>query len=248
MGEHPLRTRNLFDPHGTEPYRLSRTKLEQFLQCPRCFYLDRRKGIEPPDGMSPTLNIAVDILMKREFDRARGLREPHAVMRSHGIDSIPLHHPDLDQWRDASRGIAFLHRASNFLFFGAVDDVWVEPDGTLIIVDYKAMSTAVGNVPDLQRKDSYKRQLEMYQWLFRQNGFSVSTVGYIVYANADRGRDLFDGKLEFTTTVLPHRAPADWVDDALVEARACLMKESLPSPHPLCPWCAYRKAAATIET
>ncbi len=248
MNEENVRTRNIFDPaDGQHPFKLSRSKLEQFLQCPRCFYLDRRLGIERPDWPSPTLNIAVDQLMKREFDLSRGKGEAHPLMQLYDVEALPLQHPDLAQWRDAQRGISFLHEPSNFLFFGAVDDVWVDTDGQLMIVDYKATSTVAGASVDLRGKDSYKRQLEMYQWLFRQNGFAVSPVGYLVFANADRGRDTFDGRLEFTLSVLPYQGDTDWVADALVEAKTALMKEELPMPHPTCEWCGYRRIARNVE-
>jgi len=62
------RKRNLFDPASSEPFPLSRSKIEFFLKCPRCFYLDRRLGVKPPGMPSMTLNRAVDSLMKAEFD------------------------------------------------------------------------------------------------------------------------------------------------------------------------------------
>ena len=46
------RTRNLFDPKSKTPFRLSRTKLDLFLSCPRCFYLDRRLGVGPAARLS----------------------------------------------------------------------------------------------------------------------------------------------------------------------------------------------------
>jgi len=43
-----MRTRNLYKPGSGKPYGLSRSRLENFLNCPRCFYIDRRLGVEPP--------------------------------------------------------------------------------------------------------------------------------------------------------------------------------------------------------
>ena len=62
------RTRNIFDPKSKEPFRLSRSRLELFVDCPRCFYLDRRLGTDRPPGFPFTLNSAVDTLLKKEFD------------------------------------------------------------------------------------------------------------------------------------------------------------------------------------
>ena len=42
--------KHLFDPDSTEPFKLSRSGLELFHDCPRCFYLDKRLGIGRPGG------------------------------------------------------------------------------------------------------------------------------------------------------------------------------------------------------
>ena len=62
------RTRNLFDPTSKEPFRLSRSKIDLFISCPRCFYQDRRLGVAQPPGYPFNLNSAVDTLLKKEFD------------------------------------------------------------------------------------------------------------------------------------------------------------------------------------
>jgi hypothetical protein len=35
------RSRNLYKPNTDKPFKLSRTKIERFMNCPRCFYVDR---------------------------------------------------------------------------------------------------------------------------------------------------------------------------------------------------------------
>ena len=72
------------------------------------------------------------------------------------------------------------------------------PDGELIVVDYKATSKNKEVSIDSDWQISYKRQLEVYQWLLRQNGFAVSDTGYFVYTNARLDVDGFGDKLEFT--------------------------------------------------
>ena len=49
-------------------YKLSRSKVDFFLNCSRCFYMDRRLGIAQPPGFPFNLNSAVDNLLKNEFD------------------------------------------------------------------------------------------------------------------------------------------------------------------------------------
>lgn len=237
--------RILFDPSSASPFPLSRSKLELFLECPRCFYLDRRHGIARPDGPPFSLNLTVDALMKKEFDTYRLRGEPHPVMRSYGVDAIPLRHADLSTWRDTPTGIRAIHGPSNFEVFGLVDDVWQMQDGSIAVVDYKATSTA--STITLDERYGYKRQLEVYQWLFRNNGFTVSDTAYFVFVNATRDREAFDRSLEFTMQILPHIGSTSWIDDALRGAKECLMGEMPPPSVSDCEWCNYRKAAIQIE-
>jgi hypothetical protein len=243
----PTRTRNLYRPGAPEPYKLSRSKLEGFLRCPRCFYLDRRLGIGQPQGPTPSLNVAVDALMKREFDAYRARGEAHELMLRYGVEAVPLRHPDLEEWRDNARGVQHLHASTNLLVHGSIDDAWITPEGKLHVVDYKATSFAGTVSMDGPWREAYKRQIEIYQWLLRQRGYDVSDIGYFVFVNADKQKAAFDGKLEFVTVILPYVGDASWVDEALQEAHTCLCRQTPPQPNPACEWCGYRKSASSVE-
>jgi hypothetical protein len=233
----------MYSALSPKPYRLSRSGLELFLQCARCFFLDRRLGIRRPGEFSMSLYTAVDQLLKREFDAYRARGEQHPVMTLNGIDAVPFTHPDMEEWRDASRGIRTLHEPTNFSVYGAVDDVWVEPSGRLMVADYKATSSAYAPGTGGRWAGSYARQLETYQWILRRMGYEVSAIGYLVFANADRSLQALDGRLNFSLTALPVTGNDSWVDDALVEAKRCLDAANPPPAHPDCEWCAYRRAA-----
>ncbi|MDD4351787.1 MAG: PD-(D/E)XK nuclease family protein [Candidatus Gracilibacteria bacterium] len=244
----PPRTRNLFNPASKEAFRLSRSKLDLFLNCPRCFYLDRRLGVDQVPGYPFSLNSAVDALLKKEFDLYRERGEAHPEMSKAGIEAVPYQDARLEEWRDALRGgITFLHPESKFLVTGGIDDVWVNKQGELIIVDYKATSKKEEVNLDADWQIGYKRQMEIYQWLFRQNGFRVSKTGYFVYCNGDTSKDSFDKKLEFEIKIIPYTGKDDWIGAALVAARKCLEGNKLPQASPDCDFCKYRQAAKEAE-
>lgn len=240
-----MRTRNMYDPASVDPYPLSRSKLELFLECPRCFSLDRKSGIGRPDGPPFSLNLAVDALLKKEFDLYRARNEPHPMMTTCGVEAIPFRHKDFLMWRDSPEGMRVLHGPSNFLFFGIPDDIWVNEKGELHVVDYKATSTMA--TLSLDGREGYKRQMECYQWLLRNLGFTVSNTGYIVYANAVKDKDMFDRTLEFTMQMLPYEGSDSWIEDALVGAHECLQSETIPPSVEGCEWCAYRRDAKSVE-
>jgi len=240
----PKRSRNLFDPRSDIPFKLSRTKLDLFLNCPRCFYLDRRLGVSQPPGYPFSLNSAVDKLLKKEFDRHRAAGTPHPLMKAYGINAVPFMDSRMDTWRDAlGGGIQYLHGPTNLLLTGAIDDVWADENGELSVVDYKATAKDSEVTIDADWQIGYRRQMEIYQWLFRQNGFPVCDTGYFVYCNGNTDKEAFDGKLEFDVKILPYAGNADWGSDALEGARTCLESAVLPEPGAECDFCSYREAA-----
>ncbi|MCX6791384.1 MAG: PD-(D/E)XK nuclease family protein [Candidatus Gribaldobacteria bacterium] len=165
----PRKTRNLYKPQSDFPYRVSRSKVDLFLNCPRCYYLDAKLGVGQPPGYPFTLNSAVDKLLKKEFDLHRAKKVAHPLMKNYGLDAVPLAHEKMDQWRDAlTGGITFVHKETNFYLTGGVDDVWVNPQGEFIIVDYKATAKEGEVSLDAEWQIGYKRQMEFYQWLLKQ--------------------------------------------------------------------------------
>lgn len=238
--------RNLYDPESTEPFRLSRSGIDLFVNCPRCFYLDKRLGIGRPSGPPFTLNSAVDALLKKEFDIHRQKNEPHDLMKKFGIDAIPFTHADLDKWRANFVGVQYLHEPTNLLITGAVDDVWINPKKELIVVDYKATAKSGEITLDDEWKIGYKRQMEVYQWLLRANGFKVNKTGYFVYANGRKDLDVFDGKLEFELTLLPYTGDDGWVEGRILEIKKCLESPKIPGPGAECEYCAYREAVSSV--
>jgi CRISPR/Cas system-associated exonuclease Cas4 (RecB family) len=240
------RVRNIFNPQSKTPFNLSRSKLENFQNCQRCFYLDRRLGVGQPPGYPFNLNSAVDTLLKKEFDVHRAGHTKHPLMESFGIDAVPFEHEQIDIWRDPFKGVQYYHEPSGFTLTGGVDDIWQTPDGKLIVVDYKATSKNGEVSLDAPWQIGYKRQIEMYQWLLRKNGFDVSNTGYFVYANGNTDVDAFDAKLEFDIKIIPYEGDDSWVEQALLDARKVLESEKLPQANPDCDFCNYRKATQDV--
>lgn len=233
--------------HAKTPFKVSRSKIDFFLECPRCFWMDRRLGIQRPDTPPFNINKAVDELMKTEFDAYRVKQEPHPWMTEFGVDAVPFAHDDMDKWRANFTGVQALHEPTNLLIFGAVDDVWVTPDGQLIVVDYKATAKK-DEITELNNgwHIAYKRQMEVYQWLLRQNGFTVHPTGYFVYANGKADLDGFFNKVEFRTNVIPYTGDDSWVEPTILKLKACLDQDEIPQNSIDCEYCNYAKSRTML--
>ena len=233
--------------YGGSNWSLSRGKIDLFTECPRCFFVDNRLGTKRPPGFPFNLNTAVDTLLKKEFDGHRASQTPHPLCVQYGVDAVPFDHPAMDAWRDAlKRGVQFNHPATGLLVRGGVDDVWMGADGQLIVVDYKATSKDKKIVAlDEDWHSGYKRQMEVYQWLLRQNGFTVSDTGYFVYCNASQDEKAFDGVLKFDITLVPHVGDVSWIEQTLLAIKDCLDSDDIPASSKECDYCRYRNAAGT---
>jgi len=239
-----------YKPGQTAPFKVSRSKIELFKQCPRCFWLDVRLKIKQPSGPPFNINKAIDELFKKEFDSYRIKGEPHPLMVEYQVDAIPFTHDKLEDWRETFVGVQAPHKPTNLLVFGAVDDLWVDSAGEVIVVDYKATAKdkEVGISSGWQI--SYKRQVEVYQWLLKQNGLAVSETAYFVYTNGRMDLDGFYDKVEFRTKVIPYKGSTDWVEPTLLQMKACMDGDMPPMGESImggpCEFCTYARQRAEL--
>ena len=230
-----------FIPNDPRIYKVSRSKIDLYINCPRCFYLDRRLNIKRPSGPPFNINSAVDKLLKSEFDVHRAQGTKHPIHDEYGVDAIPAPHDDLDKWRENFHGIQYLHQPTNLLLFGAIDDLWVNSKGEYMVVDYKATAKK-DPVIELGHEtwhDQYRRQIEFYQWLLRQNGYKVSNTGYWVYCTGDPEKKSFNKKAEFRVHLISYEGNDSWVEDAVNSAYTCLISDKIPPVSESCEYCSY---------
>ncbi len=241
------RSKNIYDPNSSEPFVLSRSKIDSFLNCPRCFYIDRRLGVGTPPGYPFALNSAVDHLLKQEFDIYRAEGTKHPLLEKYNVDAKPAKREELDEWRENFKGVRYHHKPTNFIITGAIDDLWIDGKGDYVVVDYKATSKDE-EIVELNKdwQDSYKWQMEIYQWLLRNNGLPVSDVGYFVYCNGRTDLKAFDGKIEFDVTLIPYKGSDDWIESVLYRAKETLDSDYLPKSSPECDFCLYRKEVDNV--
>ena len=224
--------------------KISRSAVEKYLNCQRCFILQYKHKVSLR-SLPFTLNSAVDNLCKNEFDYYRQKQEPHPLFIEHNIDAVPFKHPDMERWRNFRQGIGHIDENEGYNFYGAIDDVWVKPDGELILSDVKSTSKndfdwdktwATYDYPK-----GYRRQLEMYQWIFRKNGFKVSDTGYLVYYNGLKNEPMFNQELKFELHLVKLDCNADWVEETVIAAKDLLESNIYPNGSRDCDTCQYLK-------
>ena len=234
--------------YGGKSWKLSRSKIDLFLECPRCFYVDNKLGVKRPPGFPFAINSAVDQLLKQEFDIHRVKGEQHPLQKQYGIDAIPAPHAELDKWRENFVGVQYVHPKTGMKITGAIDDLWVNSKGEYIVVDYKATAKAEAVTKlDKDWQDGYKRQMEVYQWLLRQKGLAVSNTGYFVYCTGRLDREAFDGRIDFDVNLIDYTGDDSWVEKTIIKAKKVLEKDEMPKSSKDCDYCAYFNARGGLE-
>ena len=242
-----IRTRNIYSPESDKPFKLSRSKVDNYVSCRRCFYIDRKLGVGQPPGFPFNINSAVDELLKKEFDQYRAKGKPHPYMKSVDRNLIPYQHEMLDEWRENFKGVQYLHEETNFLLTGAVDDLWFDLDSEeVVVVDYKATSKNSDVTIDADWQQGYRRQMDFYQWLLRKNNLKVSDIGYFVYCNGDKQQPVFDNKVHFDVSVLEYKGDDSWIEGTLVDIKKLLDQNSVPDYTEKCDYCNYIKDTESV--
>ena len=218
------------------------------------------------------LNTQVDELLKKEFDVHRAAEIPHPYMVQFGLGHlVPLKHEMMDDWRNNRKGVRTAKHGLEL--FGSVDDIWCDPKegGEWFVVDYKATASADEMTAELFFEDVYKgsyvRQLAIYQWLLRELGAPVSSKGYFVYENGNKAVDsLMDGGTDAAPRGIPlkpvrvieidtadancvvegERVDMEWVENLVMNAKACLDLTSPPGAGAHCQHCPYVSAVSSF--
>lgn len=245
------RTRNIFDRSSNKPFKISRSKFENFLKCERCFYLDRVMGVNFPSSPPFTLNNLVDDLLKKEFDSHREAQTAHPLFETISFKGVPYQHDDIEKWRDSLRsGVQYLDEKNNLILSGGVDDVWLDQsNNSIVVVDYKATSKTGGIPEDILEQPfygAYKTQLDFYSWLFKRNGFEVANYGYFMFCNGIKTKKDFGATMDFEYKFIKYNPRTDWIDEKIDELKKCLMREDIPQINDDCENCTYSKTVSKV--
>ena len=243
----PLRTRkgSIYQKGTNEVFKISRSKFSNFLDCSRCFYLERVKGLKDPSMPGWALNSAVDELLKKEFDHYRNIQKPHPFVIKNKLNFIPFQHEKINYWREALRGgIAFIDTDTNLEIHGGVDDIWFNPDNDeLIVVDYKAQSknetVETKSYLESQYHQNYKVQMDIYVYILRQMKFKVSDTAYFLVCNGLKTPDKFDAKLFFDLTLVPYKTNDSWIKNKILDMKKTLELTDVPDSNKYGETCMY---------
>ncbi len=206
--------------------KISRSGLKLFLDCPRCFWLDLHHKIKRPPGYPFTLSIAVDYLVKKEFDTYREKGQLPPVLKNYGIKDAKLYNgDDLSEWRNNFKGISYFDESLNAYLYGAVDDVLEFSDGSLGVIDYKS-----SGAKEITIYDDYQKQMDVYNYILKQKGYETYPEAFFVfYKVIKEGETGFYNALKFTEEVRPVKVNTEWVSQTFESAVELARSDTPPA-------------------
>jgi len=209
--------------------QLSPNSLNLFLECPRCFWLEKRQGIKRPQPFPYALNTAIDILLKKEFDSYRAENKPHPLLVENNIEAQLFPNQKLlNQWRSNFAGIRYFDSQLDATLFGAVDDILEFRDEKLAPLDYKSTGSAVPTV-----YDRFQLQMDIYTFLLEKNGFLTPKKGYLAFYIVNK-EDGFKDRLPFRKELHEIETNPAYVIGLFKDAVSLLRKNSPPPHSPDC--------------
>ncbi|MBI2670038.1 MAG: PD-(D/E)XK nuclease family protein [Candidatus Yanofskybacteria bacterium] len=216
--------------------KISRANLQLMKECPRCFWLYKHKDIRRPQGYPYTLSIAVDQLLKHEFDEYREKGEMHPVLLGHnGLSDAKLY-PDqaqLQKWRNNFEGLKYHDESLDATLFGAVDDMLKFPDGSLAVIDYKS-----SGAKEISVYDDYQMQMDTYTYILEQLGLKTARKAYFVFFQVDK-TDGFRGRLPFRGEIREVTADPSYIYDIFADAVKLARSDVPPQSHSECQYCLW---------
>ncbi len=220
------------------------TGLNLFQECPRCFWLRYNRGIFRPKGISSSLPVGLDLMIKKYFDSYRRLGKLPPELEGRIKGKLMTDLDILEEWRNwQSHKLEYEHKDLGITLFGALDDCLVEGEYYLPL-DYKTR----GYPPKAgQAEEFYQTQLDSYSLLLSKNGYKTKNLAYLIYffpkkievdSLRNGGKENKNTRIEFETEIVEVKTNEERVEKILGEIIP-LLRGPIPEKNQDCEYCNY---------
>ena len=213
--------------------KLSPSTLNVFLECRRCFWLDKIKNIKRPRGIFPSLPSGMDRAIKVHFDSFRSRNELPPELSGEDFTGVGLFKDQgrLDKWRNWRTGLEFKDSDGSILG-GALDDLLTK-DGRYIPFDYKTKGSPTTEEDAVKY---YQNQLDCYALLLEENRLPTMGCGFLLFYSPKSVSE--NGNVLFELQAIKVGTDVERARSTFKKATA-LLKGPLPAKNHQCEYCAW---------
>ena len=209
------------------PYKLSPSSLSLMTECERCFWIEHNLKKKRPSGIFPSLPSGMDRILKEHFDRFMEKGKMPPELKELKDFKLFSDKELLKAWRSNFKGISYTDNEGNILH-GAIDNLLVK-DNKLIVLDYKTRGFPLKE----DTHEKYQNQLDIYNFLLRENGFDTENYSYLLFYYPEHV--LETGEVVFETKLI--KMTTDAGNGLRLFSKALkLLKGECPSKC-ICEWC-----------
>ncbi len=191
------------------------------------------QGMERPRQPFPSLPSGIDRKVKKHFDRFRGKDSSPPELKGTGLSLFDGQNfvdyarswRTEPKWRDPETGAVLR---------GGLDDLLENEAGDLVVLDYKTR----GSEPKEETgvPEYYRRQVNLYNMILRENGYSTADQGLILYFYPDRFTE--NGDFSFHTELRRTETDAEEAKK-LVRDAVKTVEGPAPEHDPDCEYCEW---------
>lgn len=217
--------------------KITPSGISYLLECPKCLWLHVNKEKKRPRGAYPSLPDGMDNAFKKYFDeyRKEGALPPEIEGRVE--EKLYADTKQLHAWRESNYGRGGIRAEVpefDMVVSGAIDDLLISPEGKFIPFDFKTR----GYPTKEDTHEHYRHQLDLYAFLFVQNGFSVAAHGYLLFFWPEAyGLGMANFKTELVKMdVSPSRG------HSVLKKAYDIIKGPMPRASGSCEYCIYRES------
>jgi len=215
--------------------KLSPSSISLFLECPRCFWLDKIKGIKRPSGPFPSLPNGMDRILKEHFDLHRGDNSAPEELEGRFKGRLFQDIAKLNVWRNNFRGLRYTDPDSGATLMGALDDLFVTEDGKHAPLDFKTRG--------YPRKDDthkyYQHQMDIYSLLLEKNHLPPADFAILIFYHPTGVNNAHDVVFDPDPVKVPvSRKNGERI---FLDAVKCLEMPNPPEPGKGCEWCVWKE-------
>jgi len=200
---------------------LSPSKLNLLEECPRCFWLDVRKGVRRPQGLMASIVIKIDSIIKKYFDKYEQRGELPPIIRGQVRGRLPSGMPK-----------TLYYDYGEVRLMGRPDEFLELDDGCIVPFDHKTKSKEPEEV-----HNAYLLQMDVYSFLLMVKGYKTTDKAYLAYYYPC-DCDVHDG-LDVNCKVVEVRTSFDRAK-RVIDKAVRVLEGDIPKPSSECEFCRWK--------
>ena len=231
--------KQVYIKNSLKPFKLSRTKIDLYFDCQRCFFIDQKYGIRRPHGTPLVINNRFVEKLKIELNECREEQKCHPEILNLNRNYIPLKHQNLREWTTPFKGISFFHENTNILLYGIIDDVLLDKNkmkNHSLIIKSTSKKNKI-NYEDIWQ--GYWKQLSYYSFLLERNNIEMSKMGVLIYINAYDDLNSSNQNVKFELSLFERLLDDSWIEPTILNIYNILNSEKVPNYSTKCKFCRY---------